>query len=150
MSHVFTGLTRRTISSGTSTFIRHINSSMRSQLRVIYPLVSFIRNGQSVRLLSVNYHLRAKRNEPVQEEVNDEPIRFSTSKASHRTWTVQRSLGSQYERPWWKVLPITVLGVSFLLWCAFREETDIDVQLEKELYQHLPGLLSDEEDDEKE
>nr|XP_061807470.1 ubiquinol-cytochrome-c reductase complex assembly factor 4 [Nerophis lumbriciformis] len=134
MSHVFTGLTRRrTISSGTSTFIRHINSSMRS-----------------VRLLSVNYHLRAKRNEPVQEEVNDEPIRFSTSKASHRTWTVQRSLGSQYERPWWKVLPITVLGVSFLLWCAFREETDIDVQLEKELYQHLPGLLSDEEDDEKE
>ncbi|XP_077482780.1 ubiquinol-cytochrome c reductase complex assembly factor 4 [Stigmatopora argus] len=131
MPHVVTSLTRRTISSGISTFIRHINASM------------------SVRHLSVNHRLLAKPKEPVEEKVNDEPIRFSTSKASHRNWNVERSLGSQYERPWWKVLPVSVLGVGFLLWCAFREETDIDAQLEKQLYQRLPGLLPDEENEKK-
>lgn len=75
-----------------------------------------------------------------------EPIKFSTSKASHRTWKVDRSLGSQFRRPWWKVFPISVVAIGFLLWCALRGETDIDTQLEKDLYEHLPGLLSDEEE----
>ncbi|XP_039991457.1 protein CCSMST1 isoform X2 [Xiphias gladius] len=81
------------------------------------------------------------------KEVNNEPIRFSTSKASHRTWKVDRSMGSQFERPWWKVLPISLFATGFLLWCALRDETDIDAQLEKQLYEHLPGLLSDEEEE---
>ncbi|XP_077595791.1 ubiquinol-cytochrome c reductase complex assembly factor 4 [Stigmatopora nigra] len=131
MPQVFTSLTRKTISSGISTFIRHTNATM------------------GVRHLSLNHRLLAKPKEPVQEKVNDGPIRFSTSKASHRTWNVERSLGSQYQRPWWKVLPVSVVGVGFLLWCAFREETDIDAQLEKELYQHLPGLRPDEANEEK-
>ena len=84
------------------------------------------------------------------EEVKNEPIKFSTSKASHRTWKVDRSMGSQYERPWWKVLPISLVLTGFLLWCVLREETDIDAQLEKQLYEHLPGLLSDEEEEEDE
>ncbi|XP_054616457.1 ubiquinol-cytochrome-c reductase complex assembly factor 4 isoform X2 [Dunckerocampus dactyliophorus] len=102
-----------------------------------------------VRSLSVSHHMLARPNKHKddQEEVNNEPIKFSTSKASHRTWNVDRSMGSHYERPWWKVLPLSAAVVSFLLWCATRDESDIDKQLEKDLYQRLPGLLSD--DDEK-
>ncbi|XP_040031884.2 ubiquinol-cytochrome c reductase complex assembly factor 4 [Gasterosteus aculeatus] len=80
------------------------------------------------------------------KEVN-EPIKFSTSKASHRTWKVESSLGSQYKRPWWKVLPISLGLTGFLLWCALRAQTDIDVKLEKHLFERLPGLLSDDVED---
>ncbi|XP_007576699.1 protein ccsmst1-like [Poecilia formosa] len=80
------------------------------------------------------------------EAVSSEPIKFSTSKASHRTWRVDRSLGSQHERPWWKVVPISLAFTAFLLWCIMRSDTDIDTQLEKHLYEHLPGLEEDEEE----
>ena len=81
---------------------------------------------------------------------NEEPIKFSTSKASHRTWRVDRAMGSQYQRPWWKVLPVSLVSLGFLLWCALRRETDVDAALQRELYEHLPGLLKDEEDEEEE
>lgn len=61
------------------------------------------------------------------EEIeSNTPLRFSTSKASHRTWTVDKSFGSDNSRPWWKVLPISLLLAGILLWCVFREETEID------------------------
>ncbi|XP_031147250.1 protein CCSMST1 isoform X2 [Sander lucioperca] len=97
-----------------------------------------------VRFLTLSSQRLAKSRDG-DEEVNNEPIKFSTSKASHRTWKVDRSMGSQFERPWWKVLPVSLIFTSFLLWCALRGETNIDVQLERELYEQLPGLLSDEE-----
>ncbi|KAK2855449.1 hypothetical protein Q7C36_007318 [Tachysurus vachellii] len=84
------------------------------------------------------------------EEVPAQPIKFSTSKASHRTWKVERSMGSRFQRPWWKVLPLSVLAVGFLLWCVFRKESDVDRTLEKQLYEHLPGLLTDIEETEDE
>lgn len=62
---------------------------------------------------------------------------------------MDRSLGSQHERPWWKVLPISLLGSAFLLWCALRTETDVDTKLEKELNEQLPGLFSDEDEEEE-
>ncbi|XP_015215468.2 ubiquinol-cytochrome c reductase complex assembly factor 4 [Lepisosteus oculatus] len=77
----------------------------------------------------------------------DQPIKFSTSKASHRTWTVDKSLGSEHQKPLWKVLPLSLLGISLLVWCFFREETEIDRQLEKNLYEYLPGLLPQPETD---
>lgn len=80
------------------------------------------------------------------EEVNNEPIKFSTSKASHRTWKVDRGMGSHQRRRGLNVLPLSLLGVCFLLWCALRGETDVDGQLDKKLYEHLPGLLPDEEE----
>ncbi|XP_077358372.1 ubiquinol-cytochrome c reductase complex assembly factor 4 [Festucalex cinctus] len=133
MSHVFTGLTSKTLSRWTSTLIRHTNAST------------------SARAFSMSHHLLAKPNKPEddQEEVNEEPIRFSTSKASHRVWSVERSLGSEHQRPWWKVFPISAILVAFLLWCVMREETEIDALLETELFQHLPGLLPDEENKKK-
>nr|XP_006010232.1 PREDICTED: protein CCSMST1 [Latimeria chalumnae] len=74
------------------------------------------------------------------EEENLGPIKFSTSRASHRVWTVERSLGSDHKKPWWKVLPVSFLGIGFLIWCIFRKETEIDEQLEKSLYEQLPGF----------
>ncbi|XP_053269118.1 protein ccsmst1 [Pleuronectes platessa] len=106
----------------------------------------------SVRSVALSSPRPAKTKTPTDEdeEVKNEPIKFSTSKASHRTWKVDRGLGSQYERPWWKVLPVSLVLTGFLLWCVLRSETDIDVRLEKQLYEHLPGLLSDEEEEEDE
>ncbi|XP_061665807.1 ubiquinol-cytochrome-c reductase complex assembly factor 4 [Syngnathoides biaculeatus] len=134
MAHICTRLTSKTFSRAASTLFRHIVGSV-----------------STTRPLSVSHRLLAKPEKPAggQDEVDNGPIRFSTSKASHRTWRVERSLGSQHQRPWWKVLPISVIATAFLLWCAFREETDIDVELEKKLYQHLPGLLSNEDDEKK-
>uniref|UniRef100_A0A8B9ITU8 Protein CCSMST1 n=1 Tax=Amazona collaria TaxID=241587 RepID=A0A8B9ITU8_9PSIT len=54
------------------------------------------------------------------------PILFSTSKASPRVWSVSQSMGSDHERPWVKVLPLSLLCSGFLLWCVFREPTEID------------------------
>ncbi|XP_051970323.1 protein ccsmst1-like [Xyrauchen texanus] len=102
----------------------------------------------ATRTLSMTSQLSAKsRKLPDGDEETSKPIKFSTSKASHQTWNVDRSLGSTYQRPWWKVLPISIFGVGFLLWCIFRKESEIDETLEKHLFEHLPGLLSDEEEE---
>ncbi|XP_033921371.1 ubiquinol-cytochrome c reductase complex assembly factor 4 [Melopsittacus undulatus] len=58
------------------------------------------------------------------------PILFSTSKASPRVWSVSQSMGSDHERPWVKVLPVSLVCTGFLLWCVFREPTEIDERLE--------------------
>ncbi|XP_030626154.1 ubiquinol-cytochrome c reductase complex assembly factor 4 [Chanos chanos] len=109
-----------------------------------------LRGLNSLRPLSVTSQLSAQsgKTKGEDEEDNEEmskPIKFSTSQASHRTWNVDRSLGSKFQRPWWKVLPISLFGVAFVLWCMFREESEIDTTLKRELYEHLPGLLSDED-----
>ncbi|XP_009875786.1 PREDICTED: protein CCSMST1, partial [Apaloderma vittatum] len=54
----------------------------------------------------------------------------SASKASPRVWSVSRSMGSHYERPWVKVLPLSLLCTGLLLWCVFRPKTEIDERLE--------------------
>ncbi|XP_073345910.1 ubiquinol-cytochrome c reductase complex assembly factor 4 isoform X2 [Pagrus major] len=125
---VFTGLTRSALSRGI--FNHHGTSTVRLN---------------SVRSLAVSLQRTAKSTDD-DEKVKYEPIKFSTSKASHKTWRVERSMGSQYQKPWWKVLPVSVFGISFLLWCALRRESDIDATLETHLYERLPGLLPDEEE----
>ncbi|XP_010000880.1 PREDICTED: protein CCSMST1 [Chaetura pelagica] len=57
-------------------------------------------------------------------------IPFSGSKASPRVWSVGRSMGSDHERPWAKVLPLSLLCVGLLLWCVLREKTELDERLE--------------------
>lgn len=88
--------------------------------------------------------------EKATEEVVHGPIKFSTSKASHKTWKVARMMGGEYQRPWWKVLPISLVGVSLLLWCIFRKETSVDAILQKELYDYLPELLDEVEEEKAE
>lgn len=127
---VFSGLTRVAFSRGT--FVYNVS-----------PTVGL--NGvQSLALSSQ----RSAKSKDGDEEVNNEPIKFSTSKASHRTWKVDRSMGKQFGRPWWKVLPISLIFSGFILWCALRSQTDIDSQLEKQLYEHLPSLLLEEQEEE--
>ncbi|XP_076616337.1 ubiquinol-cytochrome c reductase complex assembly factor 4 [Chaetodon auriga] len=132
VGRVLTGLTRAAFSRGV--FIHSAPSTVRLN---------------SVRSLPLSSQRSAKSTD-VDKEVNDEPIKFSASKASHKVWKVDRSLGSQHQRPWWKVLPISLFGIGLLLWCALREETDIDAQLNQHLLKHLPGFLSDDDDEEEE
>ncbi|XP_026057537.1 protein ccsmst1-like [Carassius auratus] len=103
------------------------------------------RTHANLRMLCLTSKLSAKSREPPDDNEASKPIQFSTSRASHRTWRVDRSMGSTYQRPWWRVLPISLVGVGFIVWCFFRRETKVDESLEKNLYEHLPGLLSDEE-----
>lgn len=73
----------------------------------------------------------ARRPEPERAAPEDEgPIPFSASQASPRVWSVGRSMGSDHERPWAKVLPLSLLCAGLLLWCAFRERTEVDRRLE--------------------
>ncbi|XP_074775439.1 ubiquinol-cytochrome c reductase complex assembly factor 4 [Athene noctua] len=72
--------------------------------------------------------LARRRGEEAEEGAG--PIPFSASEASPRVWSVRRSMGSDHERPWVKVLPVSLVCGGLLLWCAFRDRTDIDERLE--------------------
>lgn len=39
-------------------------------------------------------------------------------------------MGSDHQRPWVKVLPLSLLCGGLLLWCVLREKTEIDERLE--------------------
>ncbi|XP_037611329.1 protein CCSMST1 isoform X2 [Sebastes umbrosus] len=125
---VFTGLTRAAFS------------------RTVYKVTPTL-GLNSVRPLALSSQTSAESKDS-QNEVDNTPIKFSTSKGSHRTWKVERSMGSQFQRPLRKVIPIILIFTSFMLWVAFRSETDFDKQLEKELYERFPALLPDEEEEE--
>lgn len=110
-------------------------------------LFFFVSRLNSVRPLALSSQTSAESKDG-NNEVDNTPIKFSTSKGSHRTWKVERSMGSQFQRPLRKVIPIILIFTSFMLWVAFRSETDFDKQLEKELYERFPALLPDEEEEE--
>ncbi|KAM6249946.1 ubiquinol-cytochrome c reductase complex assembly factor 4 [Porphyrio hochstetteri] len=86
----------------------------------------------SLRLLGPRRWLTRRRGpEGANEEDEDGgAIPFSASKASPRVWSVSQSMGSDEERPLVKVLPLSLLCTGLLLWCAFRDETEIDERLE--------------------
>lgn len=73
------------------------------------------------------------------EEDSSKPIKFSTSKANPRHWTVAKSFGSEYQRPWWKVLPVSLFIIAVMTWAVFRKETEID----KIIYRPISELLGD-------
>ncbi|XP_008935313.1 PREDICTED: protein CCSMST1, partial [Merops nubicus] len=70
-------------------------------------------------------------------------IPFSASKASPRAWRVSQSMGSDHERSWMKVLPLSLLCTGLLLWCVFREKTEIDEQLEAVFSGQITDSLDD-------
>ncbi|XP_059835667.1 uncharacterized protein LOC132399393 [Hypanus sabinus] len=67
-------------------------------------------------------------------------IKFSTSKANSRVCSVEKAMGSSYQRSWWEVLPFSLAGIAFLAWCFFRKETDTDKIMERTLSDHLPDI----------
>ncbi|XP_071976522.1 ubiquinol-cytochrome c reductase complex assembly factor 4 [Engystomops pustulosus] len=93
---------------------------------------------------SRTFHLK---NHPdyTEEKDDQKPIRFSTSRGSHKRWTVAQSFGSDYQRPWWKVLPVSLFLGAVLMWAYFREETEID----QILYRPVSELLEEIEKSKK-
>ncbi|MGH0146836.1 UNVERIFIED_CONTAM: hypothetical protein FKN15_034846 [Acipenser sinensis] len=101
-----------------------------------YSIYLFCRKHDASRHLSCTAPL-SRRSEPLNDEKDPGPVKFSSSKASHRTWSVDQSLGSRFQRPWWKVLPISLIGLAILLWCFLREESDVDRELERSLLERF-------------
>ncbi|XP_006874004.1 PREDICTED: protein CCSMST1 [Chrysochloris asiatica] len=64
------------------------------------------------------------------------PIQFSSSKATPSRWTVAHSLGKMEQRPWWKVLPLSLSLLALIAWCYLREESGTD--------EWLRGVLGEE------
>ncbi|KAM8962384.1 ubiquinol-cytochrome c reductase complex assembly factor 4 [Pelodytes ibericus] len=77
--------------------------------------------------------LRLKGSPDCKEEENSTPLPFSTSKASHRQWTVEKSMGSEDSKPLWKAMAVSLVFGSILIWAIFRKETDIDEIIYKPL-----------------
>ncbi|CAK6444849.1 unnamed protein product [Pipistrellus nathusii] len=73
-----------------------------------------------------------------EEDDPDRPIQFSTSKANPTHWTVEHSLGKEGQRPWWRVLPISLSLMILLIWCFAREETSTDHWLKQILEEEEP------------
>eukprot|EP00057_Strongylocentrotus_purpuratus_P000838 XP_001184408.1 PREDICTED: protein CCSMST1-like [Strongylocentrotus purpuratus] len=92
-------------------------------------------------------HFNSKSNVeiPVEEEDPEKPYSFSKSKAAH--WTVDKSFGSQYSRPWWKVAPLSLSLVALVAWIFLRSETDLDRKLEVNLSERLPDLFPPPEEE---
>ncbi|XP_074135758.1 ubiquinol-cytochrome c reductase complex assembly factor 4 isoform X2 [Sminthopsis crassicaudata] len=88
---------------------------------------------------------RAKHRVEEEEDELERPIRFSSSKANPRRWTVEHSLGSDRRRPWWKVVPLSASLIALILWCFFRKESDIDQWLVQGLEGESPEAGVDPE-----
>ncbi|EFN69072.1 hypothetical protein EAG_02835, partial [Camponotus floridanus] len=60
------------------------------------------------------------------DDVNDEPIKFSSSKAASMRINEYRQ-PSEYEEPWYQIYSIVFSLAAFLIYfCILREENDID------------------------
>uniref|UniRef100_A0A673VJX8 Protein CCSMST1 n=1 Tax=Suricata suricatta TaxID=37032 RepID=A0A673VJX8_SURSU len=83
-------------------------------------------------LLWASRHLQPP---PGADEEDDpkRPIRFSSSKATSSSWTVQQSLGGEQQRPWWRVLHFSFALMALVAWCYFRQETSADRWLKQVL-----------------
>ncbi|XP_066466817.1 pseudouridylate synthase TRUB2, mitochondrial isoform X2 [Tiliqua scincoides] len=67
------------------------------------------------------------------EPDSSQPLSFSKSRANPREWSVERSMGSDYQQPVWRVMLLSFLGIALLLWCVLRPQTEIDQLLETAL-----------------
>ncbi|XP_007937834.1 protein CCSMST1 [Orycteropus afer afer] len=61
-----------------------------------------------------------------EEEDLSRPIQFSSSRAYPSHWLVAHSLGSVQQRPWWKVLPLSLTVLALIVWCFLRRESRTD------------------------
>ncbi|KAJ8730333.1 hypothetical protein PYW07_017371 [Mythimna separata] len=86
-------------------------------------------------------HFRAGRSFSSKLEASEnEPIKFSTSQAARKT---TRPLVKKVDTdmPWYQ--PFSVVGsvaVFLIYFCVLREESDIDLEFDKTLYERIKGL----------
>ncbi|XP_065367894.1 uncharacterized protein LOC135960517 [Calliphora vicina] len=75
-----------------------------------------------------------------EEEEDNEPIKFFGSRAASWRAKDTRSGGSD-EHLWYQPYVISAsLGIFLLYFCVLREESDIDIKLEGNLFEHVKGL----------
>lgn len=90
------------------------------------------------RLLSCSAISRCKKKELEDDE--DQPIKYSTSKAAKWRAEVSRS-GDAKPSPWFQPYVISLsLSVFMIYFFILREENDIDREFDKSLYERLPNL----------
>lgn len=79
---------------------------------------------------------------PSKERQTNEPIRFVGSPA--HAWAAKqgRSGTQDFDQiPWFQTYAVTGSVAIFLIYfCILREENDVDTELEKTLYERVPGL----------
>ncbi|XP_053229533.1 pseudouridylate synthase TRUB2, mitochondrial isoform X2 [Podarcis raffonei] len=73
-----------------------------------------------------------------EELKGSQPLSFRNSHAHPRKWSVAQSMGSDHQKPVWRVVLICVSGMAFLAWCALRRKTDIDRLLEDAMEEDSP------------
>lgn len=96
---------------------------------------------QQIVLMNQKRYASTDKKPPDNED--DEPIKFSTSKAA--SWSVDESFGKRHQKPTRKVLPISLIAMAILAWAFFRSESEIDKQLEVGLRERLPQMFSEKQ-----
>lgn len=95
------------------------------------------------RVSSSHFHqssqLRAKQPDNKEEEISDEPVKFSTSSArshsAYETFLIKRNA------PWYQSYVVLGCTSAFLLYfLVLREENDLDEEIGKSLFERIPGL----------
>ncbi|XP_014270587.1 uncharacterized protein [Halyomorpha halys] len=78
----------------------------------------------------------------VQNTANDEPVKFTTSKASQWKASFTRSGEKEEdEAAWFQPYVVSLSVVIFMVYfCVLREENDIDEKLGTSLYDRIEGL----------
>lgn len=72
----------------------------------------------------------------------NKPLKFVGSKAHAFQSNIGRSgAGSFRDAPWYQMYSVVFSTAIFLIYfCVLREESDVDLELEKSLYDRVPGL----------
>ncbi|XP_012503189.1 PREDICTED: protein CCSMST1 [Propithecus coquereli] len=73
-----------------------------------------------------------------EEDDPDRPVQFSSSRGIPLRWSVEHSLGKGHQRPWWKVLPLSLSLMVLVIWFYLRPESDADQWLRQALGEEAP------------
>lgn len=90
---------------------------------------------QNSRLIHARFSSKASA-----EEVNDAPLSYLNSPAANYLARHSRTHGSD-DTLWYQPLVVTFSVAAILIYfCILREESDVDEELGKTLFERLPGL----------
>ncbi|KAL1494140.1 hypothetical protein ABEB36_009786 [Hypothenemus hampei] len=110
------------------------------KLRNIQPLLRYINTRNRCINHSLVQRFASTTSKQEQIDSNDIPVKFSASKA--KTYKAKYSRqGTEDERLWYEPPVLLVsLAIFLLYFCVFREENDIDRELDRSLYSRIDGL----------
>ncbi|XP_055627705.1 uncharacterized protein LOC129769448 [Toxorhynchites rutilus septentrionalis] len=90
---------------------------------------------------SVQTSAKVHKNKNTEPESKDEPIKYFNSTAAR--WKAQQTRSGHVNEdvPWFQPYAVIASVSAFLLYfCVLREENDIDRDLERSLFDQVPGL----------